>query len=164
MVSTGRNDLLPVRNFLQVETFLANCNAWTPPEGSGYTSVNCFEHKFGNDFLQDLKTVRKSDILVSDVFVFHFKFCAESCLGLVWIPFNLQIAHHGGELNNGWFMRPSSSVIEVVMNRFQGIWPDFYFRSLYRTENVVLYWRADVLKDETWQPGSFEAAENSGAQ
>lgn len=75
---------------------------------------------------------------------------------------NLQIAHHGAELNNGWFMRPHSSVIEVVMHKFQGIWPDFYYRSLFRTENIILYWRADVTKEETWRPGVFEESGNSG--
>lgn len=65
MVATGRNDALPVRNFLQVESFIDNCSAWIPPHGSGYSSVNCFGYKFGTDFFEDLKAIRKADILVS---------------------------------------------------------------------------------------------------
>ena len=73
-----------------------------------------------------------------------------------------QIGHHGGDFNNGWFMRPGSSVVEVRMKDFAGAWPDFYFRSLYRTDNVIFYWQAQVVKEGTWAKSAFEEAGELG--
>jgi hypothetical protein len=81
-----------------------------------------------------------------------------------WNTLCTQIGHHGAELNNAWFMRNGSSVVEVRMKDFKGIWPDTYFRSLFRTENAILYWQAAVVKDGTWKPSRFERAQETRKQ
>ena len=137
-----RNGEVKYRNFLNLDEFVKECNAWVPPSTSTdsskqkqqqqqqeYRSVKCTPHSFGKDFMDDLRVLQNSDVLMG---------------------------HHGAELNNGWFMKQGKSVIEVRMLDFDGHWPDLYFRSLYRTENYIFYWQAQVVKDETWRPSEFE--------
>lgn len=48
------------------------------------------------------------------------------------------------------------------MKGFSGIWPDFYFRSLYRTDNYIFYWQTQVVKEETWAKSAFEESGELG--
>jgi hypothetical protein len=58
----------------------------------------------------------------------------------------------------GFFLFFSSSLFLFMQFGFDGWWPDLYFRSIFRTENKILYFQAAVTKDETWKPSYFESS------
>ena len=85
----SRNGLVLYRQLLNLTSFLEACNSWILPENAaGYTGVKCSARSFGVDFYKDVEELQSVDILVG---------------------------HHGAELNNGYFMKPGSSVVEIRM-------------------------------------------------
>lgn len=65
VVSNRREDARGgVRLFLELDAFLAGCNAWKPPRASGYRRVECRAHTFGHDFYADVGLMQDTDLLV----------------------------------------------------------------------------------------------------
>jgi hypothetical protein len=42
------------------------------------------------------------------------------------------------------------------MHQFEGGWPDQYFKSQMRLENINFYWQVSVREKESWEPAIWE--------
>jgi hypothetical protein len=84
----SRNEQVRYRNLLNLTVFLEECHNWVLPQNSGYKGVKCYSHAFGQNFFTDVEQAHNADVLVG---------------------------HHGAELNNAFFMKNGSSVVEIRM-------------------------------------------------
>ena len=76
--------------------------------------VECHAHEFGRGLAADVISARHSDVLVGT---------------------------HGAGLANAFFMRRGASLVEVRPYRFEGTWPDRYFRAWSALEQAVHYYQ-----------------------
>ena len=52
------------------------------------------------------------------------------------------VGTHGAALTYGFYMRRGAALVEVRPYRFEGKWPDRYFRDLAAVEQSPLYFQA----------------------
>ncbi len=103
------------RSLANLWQLLQRCQHTPPSRWARGTRVECAAHEFGAGSLaRDVRAARLADVLVGT---------------------------HGAGLANAFFMRRGASLVEVRPYRFEGSWPDRYFRALTALEQAVLYWQ-----------------------
>jgi hypothetical protein len=86
----------------------------------------CSAHAFGGGSLaQDIRVARGADMLVGT---------------------------HGAGLNNAFFMRPGSALVEVRPYGFEGSWPDQYFKAQLAIEDAVHFYQISTGSTSLMHP------------
>ena len=101
------------RSLANLHQLLDRCTAARPREWPMGWRVSCAAHEFGAGSLAaDVHAARSADVLVGT---------------------------HGAGLVNAFFMRDGAVLVEARPYRFEGTWPDRYFRALTALEQRIFY-------------------------
>lgn len=102
------------RSVANLAQLLLRCAQAKPREWPSGWRVRCASHEFGvpGRLLSDIRAARQADVLVGT---------------------------HGAGLINAFFMRRGAVLVEARPYRFEGPWPDRYFRALTALEQEIFY-------------------------
>lgn len=102
------------RSLANLPQLMLRCAQAKPREWPAGWRVQCTSHEFGvpGRLASDIRAARRADVLVGT---------------------------HGAGLINAFFMRRGAVLIEARPYRFEGPWPDRYFRGLSAIEQEIFY-------------------------
>jgi len=115
------------RSLANIWSLMQRCNGhrWAR-RWARSTNVVCSVHEFGAGSLaRDVRAARAADVLVGT---------------------------HGAGLANAFFMRRGASLLEVRPYRFEGSWPDKYFRALTSLDRAVHYYQVSAGSADLSEP------------